>query len=137
MDQALELARTYINTSELGRRLGIHFTSARRQIEQLGLKSECGGLYDRAIVEELLPQLGRSVTGGEIPLRLTRKQTIALAPTMQSFVNPDGKLRLPAYLRRQMGLELGGKVEFEQTPAGIIMRSLAERGSAAKPRHID
>lgn len=124
MEEAIRLAKTYIFTGELGHRLGVHHSAARHLADFRGLKSEFIALFKRAQAERLIPEIGRRVIGGS---RASSAPAFARVSegevTMQSSVTPDGRLRLPPYLRRTMGLGQGGKVLFEETPDGVLMRN--------------
>lgn len=117
---ALRLARTYVGSAELGHRHGLHFSAVRHFLESHGISAEFRGLYDRATAEGQFSSpsepCSRSSNAAEAKAR--RGDQLGL----QSLVSPRGRLRLPAYLRRRMGLDLGGQVAFIETPEGILMR---------------
>lgn len=125
MLEALRLAQTYVGSAELGQRHGLHFSAVRHFLESHGVVVEYRGLYDRVAAERLfsgsLKQCNKSWSA-EVSHVAEAKAERGDQLGLQSLVSPRGRLRLPAYLRRQMGLDLGGQVAFTETPEGILMR---------------
>lgn len=128
MDEALRLAKTYILTGELGHRLGVHHSAARHLADHRGLKPEFNGLFKRADAEKLIPEITRHAIDGAAVHPAASAGRPEREPTMQSVVSPEGRLRLPPYLRRRLGLGLGGKVLFEETANGVLMRPMRQAG---------
>jgi AbrB family looped-hinge helix DNA binding protein len=46
--------------------------------------------------------------------------------TIQVNVAPNGRMRLPANLRKRLGLSGGGILLIEETPDGAILRTVAQ-----------
>ncbi|NKI99964.1 AbrB/MazE/SpoVT family DNA-binding domain-containing protein [Novosphingobium sp. SG707] len=125
MVTALRLARTYVGSGELGLCHDVHSAAVRHFLESQGVPAEYRGLYDRATAERLF-------SGSSEPC--SKSWSAAVSPAartsadrrdpldLQSLVSPRGRLSLPVYLRRRMGLDLGGQVAFTETPEGILMR---------------
>lgn len=137
MEEALKLAKTYILTGELGHRLDVHHSAARHLADHRGLKPEFNGLFKRADAERLVPEITRHTIGAATANPTACAGQPAREATMQSIVSPEGRLRLPPYLRRRLGLGLGGKVLFEETADGILMRPMRRADPAIVARSFD
>jgi len=134
MQEALRLAGTYVGSAELGQRHGLHFSAVRHFMESQGVPVEYRGLYDRATAERLFAGPDEpcgSNSGAAVPNATGTKGGLGDQLDLHSMVSPRGRLSLPAYLRRRMGLDLGGQVVFEETSRGILMRPV-RRPSTAK-----
>ena len=46
--------------------------------------------------------------------------------TVQVTITPSGRLSLPADIRRRLGLSGGGELVLEETPDGVILRTVAQ-----------
>lgn len=46
--------------------------------------------------------------------------------TIQVNVTPNGRMSLPADLRKRLGLSGGGTLLVEETPDGVILRTVAQ-----------
>lgn len=46
--------------------------------------------------------------------------------TIQVNITPNGRMSLPADLRRRLGLSGGGALLVEETPDGVILRTVAQ-----------
>ena len=46
--------------------------------------------------------------------------------TIQVTITPSGRLSLPADIRRRLGLSGGGELVVEETPDGVILRTVAQ-----------
>lgn len=46
--------------------------------------------------------------------------------TIQVNITPNGRMSLPADLRKRLGLADGGALLVEETPDGVILRTLAQ-----------
>lgn len=63
--------------------------------------------------------------------------------TVQVTITPNGRMSLPADIRKRLGLAGGGSLLVEETPDGVILRTvaqsithaqaLAKKYTAAKP----
>ena len=126
MEEALTLGRTYIGTGEMGHRLGLHHTAARHMAEFRKVESRYPGLYSREAAEALIPEMSRQAIGGAPVISVPEKASAEMLAT----VSPEGRLNLPPYLRRKLGLDQGGRVTFEEGSDGVIMRALAASGSS-------
>ncbi|MEP7008400.1 MAG: AbrB/MazE/SpoVT family DNA-binding domain-containing protein, partial [Sphingomonas bacterium] len=42
--------------------------------------------------------------------------------TIQIAITPNGRLSLPAHIRKRLGLAGGGSLLVEETPDGVILR---------------
>lgn len=125
MQEALRLAGIYVGSAELGQRHGLHFSAVRHFMESQGVPVEYRGLYDRATAERLFAGPDEpcgSNSGAAVPNAAETKVGLGDQLDLHSMVSPRGRLSLPAYLRRRMGLDLGGQVVFEETSRGILMR---------------
>jgi AbrB family looped-hinge helix DNA binding protein len=45
---------------------------------------------------------------------------------IQVKITPNGRLSLPAHIRRRLGLSGGGSLLVEETPDGVILRTVAQ-----------
>lgn len=46
--------------------------------------------------------------------------------TVQVTITPNGRMSLPADIRKQLGLDKGGAVLLELTPDGVVLRTVAQ-----------
>lgn len=46
--------------------------------------------------------------------------------TLQVKIAPNGRISLPADLRKRLGLMEGGRLFIQETPNGIILRTVAQ-----------
>lgn len=46
--------------------------------------------------------------------------------TIQIAITPNGRLSLPAHIRKRLGLAGGGSLLVEETPDGVILRTVAQ-----------
>ena len=46
--------------------------------------------------------------------------------TLQLTIAPNGRMSLPADLRKRLGLAAGGSLLVEETPNGIVLRTVAQ-----------
>lgn len=124
VDQALELARTIISTTEIAARLRLHHTSAFRLASQRGVLVKSDGLFDRASAEELIPELFEDdpVIGG-FDRRIHRSVGAHRPLVMHAAIDRDGRIRLPCHLRNRLGLKHGGIVEFGNDRGCLILRA--------------
>lgn len=52
--------------------------------------------------------------------------------TIQVTITPNGRLSLPADLRKRLGLAGGGSLLVEETPDGVILRTVAQSVAHAR-----
>ena len=52
--------------------------------------------------------------------------------TIQVNVTPNGRMSLPADLRKRLGLSRGGAVFLEETPDGLVLRTAAQAVARAQ-----
>lgn len=52
--------------------------------------------------------------------------------TIQVAVTPNGRLSLPADIRKRLGLAGGGSLLVEETPDGVILRTVAQSVAHAR-----
>lgn len=52
--------------------------------------------------------------------------------TIQVTITPNGRLSLPADLRKRLGLAGGGALLVEETPDGVILRTVAQSVAHAR-----
>jgi AbrB family looped-hinge helix DNA binding protein len=52
--------------------------------------------------------------------------------TIQVTITPNGRLSLPADIRRRLGLATGGSLLVEETPDGVILRTVAQSVAHAR-----
>ncbi len=52
--------------------------------------------------------------------------------TVQVNVTPNGRMSLPADIRKRLGLVGGGAVYLEETPTGLVLRTAAQAVSRAQ-----
>lgn len=52
--------------------------------------------------------------------------------TFQVKITPNGRMSLPAELRRRLGLSGGGALLVEETPDGVILRTVAQSIAQAR-----
>src|SRR3546814_13696551 len=48
------------------------------------------------------------------------------AMTVQVTITPNGRMSLPADIRKRLGLAGGGSLPVEETPDGVILRTVAQ-----------
>ncbi|SKB36026.1 AbrB/MazE/SpoVT family DNA-binding domain-containing protein [Sphingopyxis flava] len=46
--------------------------------------------------------------------------------TVQVTITPNGRMSLPADIRKRLGLASGGSLLVEETPDGVILRTVAQ-----------
>jgi AbrB family looped-hinge helix DNA binding protein len=46
--------------------------------------------------------------------------------TVQVTITPNGRMSLPADIRKRLGLAGGGSLVIEETPDGVILRTVAQ-----------
>ena len=62
------------------------------------------------------------------------------AVTLQVTITPNGRMSLPAGLRKRLGLEGGGAVLIEETADGVILRTVTQavaRAQAIAKKYTD
>lgn len=52
--------------------------------------------------------------------------------TIQVTVTPNGKMSLPADLRKRLGLSNGGALLVEETAEGVVLRTIAQSVAEAR-----
>lgn len=52
--------------------------------------------------------------------------------TIQVSITPNGRLSLPAAIRKRLGLAGGGSLLVEETPDGVILRTVAQSVAHAR-----
>jgi AbrB family looped-hinge helix DNA binding protein len=52
--------------------------------------------------------------------------------TIQIAITPNGRLSLPADIRKRLGLAGGGSLLVEETPDGVILRTVAQSVAHAR-----
>ena len=52
--------------------------------------------------------------------------------TIQISITPSGRLSLPADIRKRLGLAGGGSLIVEETPDGVILRTVAQSVAHAR-----
>lgn len=52
--------------------------------------------------------------------------------TIQISITPSGRLSLPADIRKRLGLVGGGSLIVEETPDGVILRTVAQSVAHAR-----
>lgn len=52
--------------------------------------------------------------------------------TIQISITPNGRLSLPAHIRKRLGLAGGGSLLVEETPDGVILRTVAQSVAHAR-----
>ena len=52
--------------------------------------------------------------------------------TIQVSITPNGRLSLPAAIRKRLGLAGGGSLLVEETPDGVILRTAAQSVAHAR-----
>lgn len=52
--------------------------------------------------------------------------------TIQVTITPNGRLSLPADIRKRLGLAGGGSLLVEETPDGVILRTVAQSVAHAR-----
>ncbi|MAC58689.1 MAG: AbrB family transcriptional regulator [Novosphingobium sp.] len=52
--------------------------------------------------------------------------------TIQVSITPSGRLSLPADIRKRLGLAGGGSLIVEETPDGVILRTVAQSVAHAR-----
>ena len=50
----------------------------------------------------------------------------SLAMTIQVSITPNGRMSLPADIRKRLGVAGGGALLVEETPDGVILRTVAQ-----------
>jgi AbrB family looped-hinge helix DNA binding protein len=60
--------------------------------------------------------------------RLLRRtsQARSFAMTIQVSITPNGRMSLPADIRKRLGVAGGGALLVEETPDGVILRTVAQ-----------
>jgi AbrB family looped-hinge helix DNA binding protein len=53
-------------------------------------------------------------------------QVGSLAMTIQVSITPNGRMSLPADIRKRLGVAGGGALLVEETPDGVILRTVAQ-----------
>lgn len=59
--------------------------------------------------------------------------------TMQVNITPNGRMSLPAGIRKRLGLEDGGSVLIEETDDGVVLRTVTQavaRAQAIAKRYV-
>lgn len=46
--------------------------------------------------------------------------------TVQVSISPSGRMSLPADIRKRLGVASGGSLIVEETPGGVILRTVAQ-----------
>ena len=60
--------------------------------------------------------------------------------TVQVNITPDGRMSLPADIRKRLGLGGGGAIYLDETPDGLVLRTAAQavaRAQAFAKQHTD
>jgi AbrB family looped-hinge helix DNA binding protein len=52
--------------------------------------------------------------------------------TIQVNITPNGRMSLPAVIRKRLGLESGGAVLIEETADGVILRTVSQAVARAQ-----
>ncbi|WP_354288695.1 AbrB/MazE/SpoVT family DNA-binding domain-containing protein [Sphingomonas sp. UYEF23] len=52
--------------------------------------------------------------------------------SMQVNITPNGRMSLPAGIRKRLGLEAGGAVLIEETADGVILRTVSQAVARAQ-----
>lgn len=52
--------------------------------------------------------------------------------TLQINITPNGRMSLPVGIRKRLGLEDGGSVLVEETPDGVILRTVEQAVAKAQ-----
>ena len=52
--------------------------------------------------------------------------------TLQVNITPNGRMSLPVGIRKRLGLEEGGAVLVEETPDGVILRTVEQAVAKAQ-----
>ena len=52
--------------------------------------------------------------------------------TLQLTIAPNGRMSLPADMRKRLGLEHGGAVLVEETPDGVVLRTIGQAVARAQ-----
>lgn len=52
--------------------------------------------------------------------------------TSQVNITPNGRMSLPANIRKRLGLEAGGVVLVEETPDGVVLRTVEQAVAKAQ-----
>ena len=52
--------------------------------------------------------------------------------TVQVTITPNGRMSLPANIRKRLGLAVGGTLLVEETEEGVILRTVAQAISHAQ-----
>jgi AbrB family looped-hinge helix DNA binding protein len=52
--------------------------------------------------------------------------------TVQVNITPNGRMSLPADMRKRLGLAEGGAVYLEETPDGVVLRTAAQAVARAQ-----
>lgn len=52
--------------------------------------------------------------------------------TVQVNINPNGRMSLPADIRKRLGLVGGGAVYLDETPDGVVLRTAAQAVARAQ-----
>ena len=60
--------------------------------------------------------------------------------TLQVNITANGRMSLPAGIRKRLGLEGGGAVLLEETPDGVVLRTVVQavaRAQAIAKRYVE
>lgn len=60
--------------------------------------------------------------------------------SLQVNITPNGRMSLPASIRKRLGLEAGGAVLVEETPDGVVLRTVSQavaRAQAIAKKYAD
>lgn len=133
MDDVLRRAAQYVSTTELAHRLRIHHVAVRNLAFYRGVKIRSKGLFDRASVKALIPELAES-DFGDVAAGLTSPASGQnnVGMVMCATILRNGRIILPRYIRNRLGLTDGGKVYFEETGDGIVFRGSAHIESSTQ-----
>lgn len=52
--------------------------------------------------------------------------------TVQVNITPNGRMSLPAHIRKRLGLSTGGSVFLEETEDGVVIRTAAQAVARAQ-----
>lgn len=52
--------------------------------------------------------------------------------SLQMNITPNGRMSLPIEIRKRLGLEKGGAVLVEETPDGVVLRTVAQAVARAQ-----
>ncbi len=134
MVDAVILAKRYIGTTEIAKRLKLHHVAALNLAMQRGVKFADKGLFDRESAQARIPEMGRTKES------LIRGMKQASSPQrnrgremdMRAKVAADGRIRIPALVYQQLGLKAGDTVYFELTKHGAALRTAGQAVAQAQ-----